>query len=282
MARPLRIEFPGAVYHVTARGNARNAIFLDDADRLNFLAVLEKAVERFGWRVHAYCLMDNHYHLLIETPEPTLSRGMRHLNGVYTQRLNRRYRRCGHVFQGRYKAVMVDKEGHLLELCRYTVLNPVRAGMAGQAGGWPWSSFRATAGEAAAPGWLTTDWVLAQFAVRRGVARRKYRAFVGEGAGAPSPWEGLGHPLFLGGEDFIEGLLERLGGAGGLDEVPRAQRRRTPQPLAVHQTGTADPHEAMARAYASGDYSLAAIARHFGVHYSTVSRVVRKAEEAGV
>ena len=129
MARPLRIEFAGALYHVTSRGDRREDIYLDDGDRQLFLEVLEAVCERFNWEVHAYCLMSNHYHLLVETPDGNLSRGMRHLNGVYTQRFNRRHKKVGHVFQGRYKAILVQKENYLLELSRYIVLNPVRAGM---------------------------------------------------------------------------------------------------------------------------------------------------------
>lgn len=130
MARPLRIEFPGAVYHVTSRGHAKQVIFLDVRDYADFLEVLCFVVKRFNWILHAYCLMSNHYHLLIETPDGNLSRGMRQLNGIYTQQFNRRHSRVGHVLQGRYKAILVDKENYLLELCRYIVLNPVRAGIA--------------------------------------------------------------------------------------------------------------------------------------------------------
>src|SRR4030042_5793823 len=129
MARPLRIEFPGAVYHVTSRGNARQTIFIDDEDRGGFLDLLSIVVERFNWICHAYCLMGNHYHLLIETPDGNLSKGMRELNGIYTQHFNRRHGRVGHVFQGRFKAILVEKDSYLLELCRYIVLNPVRAGI---------------------------------------------------------------------------------------------------------------------------------------------------------
>ncbi len=127
MARPLRIEYPGAGYHVTARGNARGPIFFDDEDRRSFLTILGSAINHFNWLCHAYCLMENHYHLLIDTPDGNLSRGMRQLNGVYTQRVNRRYSRAGHLFQGRFKSILVDKESYLLELARYVVLNPVRA-----------------------------------------------------------------------------------------------------------------------------------------------------------
>ena len=129
MARPLRLEFAGALYHVTSRGDRREDIYLDDGDRQDWLAVLAHVCERFNWVVHAYCQMTNHYHLLVETVDGNLSQGMRQLNGLYTQRFNRRHRQVGHLFQGRYKAILVQKEAHLLELSRYVVLNPVRAGM---------------------------------------------------------------------------------------------------------------------------------------------------------
>lgn len=128
MARPLRLEFPGAVYHVTSRGNSKQDIFLDAKDRKLFLEVLSSVVARFKWLCHAYCLLGNHYHLIVETLEGNLSRGMRQLNGVYTQVFNRRHKKVGHLFQGRYKAILVEKETHLLALCRNVVLNPVRAG----------------------------------------------------------------------------------------------------------------------------------------------------------
>ena len=140
MARPLRLEFGGALYHVTARGDGRDDVFLADGDRRVFIEGLAEVWERFNWTVHAYCLMSNHYHLLVETPDANLSRGMRQLNGVYTQRFNRTYDRVGHVFQGRYKAILVEKDAHLLELARYVVLNPVRACMVHTPGEWPWSS----------------------------------------------------------------------------------------------------------------------------------------------
>ena len=142
MARPLRIEFPGAVYHVTSRGNARQKIYRNDEDRETFLATLGWVVERFGWICHSYCLMDNHFHLLIETPLPNLSRGMRQLNGVYTQKFNRRHNRVGHLFQGRFKSIVAERDSYLLELARYIVLNPVRAKMVKAPEHYPWSSYR--------------------------------------------------------------------------------------------------------------------------------------------
>jgi REP element-mobilizing transposase RayT len=191
MSRQLRLQFPGAVYHVTARGNARQDIFADDADRTRFLDLLGREIEQHRWRCHAYCLMDNHYHLLIETPEANLSRGMGRLNMAYAQSFNRRHERAGHLFQGRFHAIVVEKDSHLLELCRYLVRNPVRAGTAATPEDWPWSSYRATAsGRGTGPGcpdWLTTGWVLQQFGGADAGARRAYRRFVREGSGAASP-----------------------------------------------------------------------------------------------
>lgn len=139
MSRPLRIEFPGAVYHVTSRGDRREAIFEDDVDRTALLDVLALALDRFEACALAWCLMGNHYHFVIHTRQANLSLLMRHINGVYTQRFNKRHNKVGHLFQGRFKAVLVDKDSYLLEVCRYVDLNPVRAGMVDEPSDWPWS-----------------------------------------------------------------------------------------------------------------------------------------------
>lgn len=170
MARPLRLEFAGALYHITARGDRQEAIYENDDDRIAFLSVRGEVCQLCNWVCHAYCLMGNHYHLLIETPEGNLSRGMRQLNGVYTQQHNRRHSRVGHVLQGRYKAVLVEKESYLLELVRYIVLNPVRAQMMRTADEWPWSSYRSKIGLQTAVAGVHTDWVLAAFGDQRGRA----------------------------------------------------------------------------------------------------------------
>jgi len=171
------------VYHVTARGNAREPIFFDDEDRQSFLTILGSVVNRFNWLCHAYCLMGNHYHLLIETPDGNLSRGMRQLNGVYTQKVNRRYSRVGHLFQGRFKSILVDKGSYLLELARYVVLNPVRAKLVKDPKDWEWSSYRATVGMTTIPKFLSPDWILSQFGSQREEAQAAYRHFVAEGIG---------------------------------------------------------------------------------------------------
>lgn len=273
MARPLRIEFPGAVYHVTSRGNALQDIYVDDTDREAFLDVLAQVVERFHWLCHAYCLMGNHYHLLLETVEPTLSRGMRQLNGVYTQGFNRRHQRVGHLFQGRFKAILVEKEAYLLELCRYIVLNPVRAKLVRAAKDWRWSSYRATAGLAEVPSFLTTDWVLGQFGEKRREAQRRYRRFVSEGKGA-SPWEELKGQIYLGSDAFIEQLPKP---DEIVKEIPRIQRQGV-RPSLDELFAEAPIDEAIAAAYREYGYTMKAIADYLGVHYATVSRRLRKQE----
>jgi REP element-mobilizing transposase RayT len=222
MARPLRLQFPGAVYHVTARGNAQQAIFLDEQDRRRFVECLAKEVEQQRWLLYAWCLMDNHYHLLFETPEPNLVAGMRRLNQVYTQGFNRRHGRVGHVLQGRYKSIVVEKQSYLLELIRYVVLNPVRAGMVETAEDWLWSSYRATAGLAAAPPWLQVTWVLANFGAEREAARAAYRRFVAVGVDGESPWRSLRGQIWLGGERFRERMAQ-MAAQHDLAAVPAMQ-----------------------------------------------------------
>ena len=181
--RGLRVLYPGAVYHVTARGNEKQLIFLDETDRLQFLSQLQLATERYDWVCHGYCLMGNHFHLLVETPRANLPVGMRHLNGCYSQWFNRRRQRVGHLFQGRYKASLVEKHPYLLELIRYMALNPLRAEPPLSAAPelYPWSSYRILLGLAPRPSWFTCDWVLAQFGDEYGAARSRLRTFVGEG-----------------------------------------------------------------------------------------------------
>lgn len=280
MARPLRLEFPGAIYHVTARGNARTDIFLDDEDRGLFLGVLAECASRFGWLCHAYCLMDNHYHLLIETPDGNLSAGMRQLNGIYTQRFNRRHGRVGHVFQGRFKAILVERDSHLLELCRYVVLNPVRAGMVREAAQYAWSSYPATMGEATPPQWLHTDWLLGQFGRGRVVARRRYAKFVNEGDGAYSPWLELKGQVLLGSEGFINNLLPLIGEKSNMGELPKAQRLlHRPELKAIFpariRADKAMRNEAIRKAYLEYGYTMAAIAGKAGIHYSAVSKIIK-------
>ena len=275
MARPLRIELAGGLYHVTSRGDRREAIYLDDLDRTEWLGVFGEVCSRFNWRCHAYCEMTNHYHLVVETPDANLSKGMRQLNGVYTQATNRRHGLVGHLFQGRFKAILVERDAYLLELARYVVLNPVRAAMVAEADDWPWSSYRAMVGQESAPAWLETDWVLGQFSQTRALAQAAYADFVRQGIGQPSVWEGLRHQVFLGSGEFAERHRVSFKSMDQLREVPRAQRRALAKTLEDFAQHCSDRREAMARAFQSGAYSMQEIANYFGVHYSTVSRAVR-------
>jgi REP element-mobilizing transposase RayT len=264
-----------------SRGDRREAIYKDDQDRAAWLAVLAAICGRFNWRCHAYCEMTNHYHFVVETPDANLSQGMRQLNGVDTQKFNRRHGLVGHLFQGRYKAIVVERDAYLSELSRYVVLNPVRAGMVSDASAWAWSSYRAMVGLEQPPAWLVTDWVLGQFGQERARSQARYAAFVGEGVGLPSVWEDLRHQMFLGSEGFAERHHSASKPLEQLREVPRAQRRALAKPLNSFPKEYPVRREAMARAYLTGVYTMREIADYFGVHYSTVSRAVRWLETGG-
>ncbi|MBU4264226.1 MAG: transposase, partial [Proteobacteria bacterium] len=282
MARPLRIEYPGAVYHVTSRGNARQSIFLDDADRQVFLKILGHVIEKYNWLCHAYCLLDNHYHLLVETPDPNLALGMRQLNGVYTQGVNRRHNRIGHVFQGRYKAILIEKNEHLLELCRYIVLNPVRAGMVSDPRKWNWSSYGATAYAVKPPAFLAVDWILNQFAKKKNAARAAYRKFVADGLRRKeeTPWGKLTGQIVFGGSEFVAYIQSRLSEAKEIGEIPRAQRFPGRPPLAdlfprEKALDKAVRNKLIQTAHMQYGYTLKEIADQLKIHYTTVSKVVK-------
>lgn len=224
MARPLRLEYPGSLLHVTARGNEQRPIVMDDVDRRRFLALLGECVTRFGWILYSYALMSNHFHLQLELTRSTLSLGMQWLNGKYAQHFNRRHDRSGHLFQGRFGAFLIEKETYFLEVLRYVVLNPVRAGMASRPEDDPWTSYLATAGYVAAPDWLSVDRVLISFGEDKTTARDRYRNFVLDGIGAARPWKDLIGQVYLGREAWVAEVNEMLKIAPRSDEFPRAQR----------------------------------------------------------
>jgi putative transposase len=282
MARPLRIEYDGAVYHVTSRGNVRQDIFLDEGDKEEFLDILCSVVKRFNWLLHAYCLMDNHYHLLIETQDGNLSAGMRQLNGIYTQRINRRHNRVGHIMQGRYKAILIDKETYLAELSRYIVLNPVRAGMRKKPEQWKWSSYGKTAGIGEGCKCLTTDWLLGQFAKTRKIAQQRYIEFVNAGINGDKPWDKLVGQVLMGDEGFIERMKPLLEDKDKIQEIPREQRHSARPTLKKILKGKNNDREALesaaCEAHVRYGYRLKEIAGEIGVHYATVSRMVKAGE----
>lgn len=280
MTRPLRLEFNGAIYHVTSRGNARQAIFINEEDFADFLGVLASVVKRYHFLLHAYCLMDNHYHLLIETPEGNLSKGMRQLNGLYAQRFNQKHQRVGHLMQGRYQAILVDKDNYLLELCRYIVLNPLRAGIVKDPKDYRWSSYQATAGYSNTPG-LSIDWILSQFGGEQKKAIRQYQAFVLSGIKAASPLETVKGQLYLGKEAFMDQIGHLLQGKEKSREIPRKQhyitRLSLKEVLIYRNKNQRD--QAISIAYLKYAYTLKEIAEYLGIHYTTVSRAVKRIEE---
>jgi REP element-mobilizing transposase RayT len=278
MARPLRIEFPGALYHITTRGDRHEAIYADDDDREAFLQRLGQVVRDFNWICDAYCLMTNHYHLVIETPDGNLSQGMRQLNGVFTQYSNRRHQQTGHLFQGRFKAILVDGDAYWLELARYVVLNPVRAGMVADPGEWPWSSHRPMIGRAPTPKWLAKDRLLAAFDRRRPTAVRHWKRFVAEGIGAESIWRHLNQQAFLGDDAFVTRSLNQAKTANDIN-IPKIQRRPPPPSLETIAQKHPDRDDAIVAAYATGGYSYQEIGAHFGLHFTTVGRIVRAARQ---
>lgn len=278
MVRPLRIEFAGGLYHITSRGNRKEAIYLLDEDREKFLSVLGDVCTKYNWLCHSYCLMSNHYHLLIETPLSNLSKGMRYLNGVYTQKFNKTHNRVGHVLQGRYKSILVEKDSYLLELARYIVLNPVRAGMVQKAGEWPWSSYLATSGKVPVPSWLMVDWLLSSFSSTKSAALIKYEQFVESVRNKENPWSDLKHQIYLGSEDFISKVVSHVDTTVDLTDVPSTHVPNLAKSLTIEQYELMSNNrdEGICRSYDSGMYSMKEIGKHFGLHYSRVSRIIKQ------
>lgn len=279
MTRPLRIEYPGAVYHITSRGNARQDIYNDDEDREKFLSILSLVTERFHWICHSYCLMDNHYHLLMETPLPNLSAGMRQLNGIYTQAFNRHHQRVGHLFQGRFKAIVVEKQAHLLELSRYIILNPVKAGMVQHPEDYPWSSYRAAIGKTKVPDFLTVTWLLDNFSPQTARAQQLYREFVNKEE-EQYPWKNLTGQIFLGSDTFIQEIKNQAAAPISPNETALADRYAGRPVLTdlfePHPGWTKDQrNNVITQAHIEYGYRLKQIAGVLGIHYSTVSKVVK-------
>ena len=287
MARPLRIEFPGAIYHVTARGDRQERIFVDDADRRALLEVVGQALSRFDAQMLAYCLMGNHYHFVLHTRQANLSVLMRHINGVYTQRFNRRHGKVGHLFQGRFKAILVDRDSYLLEVCRYVELNPARARIAATPQAWFWSSYRAHVGLEQVPIWLDVDglhgYVLGREprdAADHRRAASRYAELVASSSDVRLWDTALRQQIYLGDEAFV-GRMQALAEPqrATAREVPKAQRRKN-RSLSQWLADCGNREEALYKAYTESGLSMSAIARELGLSVSRVSRLITRAEEA--
>lgn len=281
MTRPLRVQYPGGLYHVTGRGNGRQKIFGDSKDYNQFLDRFEDVVSDYRFLCHAYCLMPNHYHLLIETPEANLSKGLRQLNGVYSQDFNRRHKRVGHVFQGRFSSKLIEKDSYLLAVARYVVLNPVKAGLVKQPKQWRWSSYRATAGEEKPRELLETKLLLETLDRRsKAKAQSDYRHFIKEGmdkddAGLPTEWKRVS---VLGTRLFLEKIRAKVRSKGNEKEYSK-EARFVGRPSLETVFGTArtkkQRNQAVRRAFRACGYSMKEISEHLGLHYATVSLVLR-------
>jgi REP element-mobilizing transposase RayT len=285
VARALRIELPGAFYHVTGRGNARQPVFDDDRDCRLFLDTLKEAKEEHDLRILAYCLMRNHYHLVIGTPRGNLAVAMRQLNGVYTQRYNHRHQRVGHLFQGRYGATMVESGQYLLNVLRYVAMNPVKAGMASAPGAWRWDSHGMLSGPPTRGGLIDAGTLLDLLGgADAPEAMTRYRRFIEAG-----PEDGAERDLsfprsgIYGSRRFIEGLRSAVRTAAGEKEFPRGERFAARPPLAelmpVVPAGRkgrayrAGRDLAIYRAHRACGYSLSEIAKHLGMSCARVSRI---------
>jgi putative transposase len=285
MARALRIQFPGALYHVTSRGDRREAIFDDDLDRQAFLTVLARSLERFSAMALAYCLMDNHYHLVVYTRLANLSALMKHINGVTTQAHNRRHGKSGHLFQGRFKAILVDQDAYLLEVCRYVDLNPVRAGMRKDPADWPWSSYCAHVGLVAAPEWLDTGGVHAHLlnhavtqANDQARGRQKYAQLVSSARGLHLWEQALNRQVYLGDDDFVRRMQARLAPSQVRSkEVPKAQRS-LPKTYAQWLLVCDTREQAMRCAHQQSGLTMTAIGEEAGLSAARVSQLIAKAE----
>lgn len=291
MARPLRITYPGAFYHVTSRGNERKAVFKSNRDRERFLEYLESATWRYNAVIHVYCLMDNHYHLLVETPSGNLPEIMRHINGAYTTYFNIKRARSGHLFQGRYKAILVDVDAYAKELSRYIHLNPVRAGMRSRPEEYRWSSFRSYIGKRKPPEWLYRDFILDYFADKKPLAEKRYRGFVDEliGVEYKSPLSGVVSATLLGSESFVDFIkVKYVYGKKPDKEIP-ALKELADRPSIEQISALVDmvflKDAGMSRGikmYLCRQYSgarLKEIGTFFGIGESGVSQASRRIEE---
>jgi len=292
VSRPLRIEYPGAFYHVTSRGNERKMVFQSTRDRERYLSYLESAHERYGAVIHVYCLMGNHYHLLLETPRGNLSQIIHHINGAYTTYFNIKRDRSGHLFQGRFKGILVEKDAYCKELSRYIHLNPVRAGMVKSPSEYPWSSYRSFIGKDKKPEWLTTELVLGDFGGEGRKGYRGYREYVErrETKELESPFKRVIASTFLGSEEFINNIrmeyLEKKKvdkrNIPAIKKVLRGPSLEEIEKAVVKVLGSDHTHYKKMCIYLSHQYSgmrLEEIGAHFGMKSGAISQLSRRFKE---
>jgi REP element-mobilizing transposase RayT len=279
MSRPLRIEYAHAFYHITSRGNARGKIFLNEKDYKTFLTIFSDAIKRYNWICYSYCLMPNHYHLLIETPDANLSQGMRQLNGVYTQKFNYFHHRVGHIFQGRFKAILAEKESYIGELVRYITLNPVRAKLVKTPSQWKWSGHAEIIGKTKPTGCVDIKRALKIFSHNSNQAKKNYIDFINEKF-TGNLWDELKGGVLLGTMEFAEKMSIHLRKNIQSKEIPRRERwAHRPKLTDIFKEEGMDKakrNKLIYRAYVDYGYSLSEIGRQLGLHYSAISKVIKK------
>ena len=277
MSRPVRIEFAGALYHVSSKGRGGQIVFDDAVDKGAFLNILDSVVSRFGWLIHSYVLMSDHYHLVVEISDPNLSKGMRQLNGVYTQHVNRRHAQEGAIFQGRFKSILLEKKNYLLPVCRHVVTNPNRAESSSSFNSFKWSSYRALSGQVETPEFLYTEDILDHFGGPKKTAQKRYREYIKEGLEEVSPLIKRSNQVLLGSDRFLKEMQPFLRGESLVKKGPKAvKRRRSLSALfkRVNEKPRSEWNRLMKKAHVDFGYTLIDIGDHLGLHYTTVSKVI--------
>jgi putative transposase len=288
MGRQLRIEFPGAFYHVTSRGNQQQAIVKDDQDRHTFLDCLGRAHDKFGGLIHTFCLMDNHFHLFIETPRGHLSRIMHLIKTSYSLYYNSRYSRVGHLFQGRFNAILIDADSYAMAVSRYIHLNPFRAGHVSDPRDYPWSSILEFVGNRVTQRWLKVDFVLSLFNENKAKAQLEYAAFVQDGVLNPpkNPIQDTESSLILGSQSFNEEIKKKMLAQKTISrEVPAIAKLKQKATLeeisqtvesALGQNNRFTRDAAIFLTHTKSDYPLKEIARFHSLSFSAVNAISRK------
>lgn len=276
MARPVRIEYSGAYYFISSKSSPGQTVFKDSSDRQEFLSILQEVVSRMHWEILAYNILPDSFQLFIKTPRPNLSKGMRQLNGVYTQRYNAKYETTGNIFQGRFKAVLVEAKHAFADVLKYVLLMPVLKRKARKLEKWKWSSYQATKGITEAPQWLKVDEVLSHFGKQTKRARTALQKALESTDKDFELMDQVKAQILLGSDTFVNKWKKQLT-SGKIMAKARQRKSKKVKPLTDFGKRFKNIKVAMVKAYETGNYTLDQIGTHFGVHYSTVSRTVKKA-----
>lgn len=282
MPRQPRIEYSGAIYHITTRGDNKENIFIDEKDRWNFLSILKDITKKYNWLNYCYCLMNNHYHLLIKTPDANLSKGMKQLNGIYTQRFNKKHNRVGHVFQGRYNAKLVQKENYLMVLIRYIMLNPVRAGLINSPEKWKWSSYNEIIENYGKSNFIAKDFILSQFSSKKNEAIDLFKKFICSAIKEDKLLDKFRKKSIVGDNYFVERIKKMLNDEEKNMEKTSKNPKFTNRPkldvIFEKNTKKEKRNKLIFTANFDYGYSQAEISRYLGVHYSTISKIINQIE----